>query len=181
MKSAYQAIEKGNKDEAVRQAQAVMKIYPDYIGRDSAYGLLADIAGSRGDKTAAVRELEAYRDRGGKDPATLKKLAGLEQETGNLKQAQSTLSKLNNVYPLDADPHRQWGSLLLAAGDANGAVREGRAAVALESDAVEGHYGLAKALQAAHRVKEAKDEVVLALEAAPDYKPAQQLLLQLSQ
>jgi hypothetical protein len=36
-------------------------------------------------------------------------------------------------------------------------------------------------LHAAHRVKEAKDEVVLALEAAPNYKPAQQLLLQLSQ
>jgi hypothetical protein len=40
---------------------------------------------------------------------------------------------------------------------------------------------LAKAFHAAHRVQEAKDQVLLALEAAPDFKPAQQLLLQLSQ
>jgi cellulose synthase operon protein C len=73
------------------------------------------------------------------------------------------------------------GSLLLASGDADGAVREGKAEVALNGEAVESHYELAKALHAAHRVKEAKDEVVLALEAAPNYKPAQQLLLQLSQ
>jgi hypothetical protein len=37
------------------------------------------------------------------------------------------------------------------------------------------------ALRAAHRLNEAKDEVLLALEAAPGFKPAQQLLLQLSQ
>jgi cellulose synthase operon protein C len=89
--------------------------------------------------------------------------------------------KLNDIYPEDAELHRQLSSLLLAAGDANGAVREGKAALALDGDAVESHYELAKALHAAHRVKEAKDEVVLALEAAPDFKPAQQLLLQLSQ
>jgi len=181
LKGAYQSFEKGRKDEAGKQALAVHNFYPDYVGTNSVYELAADLYVSRGDKPAAVRELEAYRDRGGKDPGTLKKLAHLEQETGNPKQAQSTLSKLNDVYPLDADLHRQWGSLLLAAGDTNGAVREGRAAVALDSDAVEAHYALAKALHAAHRVKEAKDEVVLALEAAPDYKPAQQLLLQLSQ
>jgi tetratricopeptide (TPR) repeat protein len=143
--------------------------------------LLADIAVSRGDKAAAVRELEAYRDVGGKNPGTLKKLAHLEQETSNPKQAQATLAKLNNVYPLDADLHRQLAGLLLAAGDANGAVREGKAALALDGDAVESHYELAKAFHAAHRPKEAKDEVVLALEAAPDFKPAQQLLLELSQ
>lgn len=181
MKAAYQASEKGNKDEAVRQVQAVKKFYPDYVGRDSGYELLADIAVSRGDKAAAVRELEAYRDVGGKNPGTLQKLAHLEQETSNPKQAQATLAKLNNVYPLDADLHRQLTGLLLAAGDANGAVREGKAALALDGDAVESHYELAKAFHAAHRPKEAKDEVVLALEAAPDFKPAQQLLLELSQ
>ncbi len=181
LRGAYQSFESGKKEEAGKQALAVHKFYPDYVGRNSVYELTADFYLSRGDKTGAVRELEAYRDRGGKDPGALKKLARLEQETGNPKQAQSTLSKLNNVYPLDADLHKQWGNLLLAAGDANGAVREGKAALALDGDAVEAHYELAKALHAAHRVKEAKDEVVLALEAAPDYKPAQQLLLQLSQ
>jgi hypothetical protein len=60
-------------------------------------------------------------------------------------------------------------------------VREFSAVLALKpADTAESHYDLAKALQAAHRSTEAKDQVLLALEAAPDFKPAQQLLLQLS-
>jgi tetratricopeptide (TPR) repeat protein len=181
MKAAYQDFASGKKEEAGKQALAVHKFYPDYVGQNSGYELTADLYLSRGDKRAAVRELEAYRNAGGKNPETLRKLAGLERETANAKQAQRTLEALNDVYPEDAELHRQLGALLLAAGDAEGAVREGKAEVALNGDAVESHYELAKALHAAHRVKEAKDEVVLALEAAPDYKPAQQLLLQLSQ
>jgi tetratricopeptide (TPR) repeat protein len=181
MKAAYQDLASGKKEEAGKQALAVHQFYPDYVGQNSGYELTADFYLSRGDKAAAVRELEAYRNAGGKNPETLKKLAGLERETANAKQAQRTLEALNDVYPEDAELHRQLGALLLAAGDAEGAVREGKAEVALNGDAVESHYELAKALHAAHRVKEAKDEVVLALEAAPDYKPAQQLLLQLSQ
>jgi len=181
LKAAYQDFESGKKEEAGKQALAVHKFYPEYVGRNSGYELTADLYLSRGDKAAAVRELEAYRDAGGGNPDALKKLAGLERDTGNAKQAQRTLIALNYVYPQDAELHRQLGGLLLAAGDADGAVREGKAEVALNGQAVESHYELAKALHAAHRVKEAKDEVVLALEAAPGYKPAQQLLLQLSQ
>jgi hypothetical protein len=48
-------------------------------------------------------------------------------------------------------------------------------------DTAQTHYELAQALSAAHRLSEAKDHVILALEAAPDFKPAQQLLLKLSQ
>jgi len=181
LKAAYQALEKGNKEEAERQARAVEKFYPDYVGHDSGYELLAEVYLSRADKAAAVRELEAYRNAGGSNPEALKKLAALERETPNAKQARQTLEALNYIHPADAELHRQLGGLLLAAGDADGAVREGKAEVALNGEAVESHYELAKALHAAHRVKEAKDEVVLALEAAPGYKPAQQLLLQLSQ
>lgn len=73
-------------------------------------------------------------------------------------------------------------TLSLASGDTNNAVRESEAALALKpSDVAETRYQLAQALRAAHRLSEAKDQVLLALEAAPDYKPAQQLLLQLSQ
>jgi hypothetical protein len=74
------------------------------------------------------------------------------------------------------------GAILLKKGDANGAIREGEANLALHpTDAADSHYQLAVALRAARRVAEAKDEVLLALEAAPGFKPAQQLLLQLSQ
>ncbi|MBV9406622.1 MAG: hypothetical protein JO211_14855 [Acidobacteriaceae bacterium] len=112
----------------------------------------------------------------------LKTLARFEQENGRREQAETTLQKLNYIYPEDEEIHRRLGSLLSAAGDANGAIREFRAVLTLQpADAAEAHYQLAKALNAAHRLNEAKDEVILALEAAPGYKPAQQLLLELSQ
>ena len=42
------------------------------------------------------------------------------------------------------------------------------------------HYELARALAAAHRTDDARDEVVSALELAPGFKPAQKLLLELN-
>ncbi|MGA8027115.1 MAG: tetratricopeptide repeat protein [Bryobacteraceae bacterium] len=130
----------------------------------------------------AIRELERYRDGGGMSVSGLKKLARLEQESGKSAEAERTLKKLNYVYPEDEEIHRRMGTLLLGRGDASGAIREDEAVLSLHpSDTAESHYELAKALRAAHRLDEAKDQVLIALEAAPGFKPAQQLLLQLSQ
>ena len=71
---------------------------------------------------------------------------------------------------------------MIASGDSSAAVREFQAVLDLKpADVAQSHYELARALHAANRVNEAKDQVLIALEAAPDFKPAQQLLLQLSQ
>jgi hypothetical protein len=42
------------------------------------------------------------------------------------------------------------------------------------------HYQLAKAFDEAKKYDDARDEVLSSLEAAPGYKPAQKLLLELS-
>jgi Flp pilus assembly protein TadD len=61
------------------------------------------------------------------------------------------------------------------------AVREFRALVAMPPvDPAGAHYELARALKQANRTDEAKDEVLSALEAAPNFKPAQRLLLELN-
>ncbi len=86
------------------------------------------------------------------------------------------------IYPEDQATHQKLGALLLAASRPSEAVQEYRAVLALKpSDSAAAHLDLARALTAAHQTSEAKDQVLLALEAAPNYKPAQQLLLQLSQ
>jgi hypothetical protein len=61
------------------------------------------------------------------------------------------------------------------------AVREYRAVLASGTiDLAGGHYNLARALRGVGKKDEALDEVYLALEAAPAYKPAQAMLLELS-
>lgn len=182
MKTLHEDLDAGKWDEAIREGVAMRDDYPDYTGEASAYEALAEAYKRKGNQAAATAELEKYASQGGTSVDSLKKLAEWEQQAGNVKQARTILAKLNYIYPEDEEIHRRLGNLLLDAGDAEGAVREGKALVALKPiDAAESHYELAKALKAARRLNEAKDQVVLALEAAPGYKPAQQLLLQLSQ
>ena len=182
MKTAYADLKSGKRDDALRQALTVRDYYPDYIGGENDYDFLSEVYLSTGRKAEAIQQLERYRDLGGTDVGTLKKLAQLERESGAAKQAETSLRKLNYVYPEDEETHRTLGALLLDAGDVNGAIREDEAVLALQpSDPAQSHYELARALRAAHRISEAKDQVLIALEAAPDFRPAQQLLLQLSQ
>lgn len=182
-KEAITANGKGEStDEQIKQATAMRDDYPTYVGPNSAYEWLAAVYKKQGDKPNALKQLEQYRDLGGTSVDSLKSLARLEQEAGKANQAEVTLAKLNFIYPEDEEVHRMLGNLLLTGGDARLAVREFSAVLSLRpTDTAESHYDLAKALQAAHRDTEAKDEVVQALEAAPGFKPAQQLLLQLSQ
>ncbi len=182
MKIAYEDLQHGKQDEAIRQGLAIRDYYPDYVGSGSDYELIMQAYIGKNDTSAAVEALERYRDEGGTNLAPLKTLARVEQETAKSKQAETTLVKLNYIYPEDEEVHRRLGGIMLDTGDASGAVREFRALLALNpADTAESHYQLAKALNAAHRVEEAKDEVILALEAAPGFKPAQQLLLELNQ
>jgi len=182
MKAAHADMQAGKRDDALQKALAVRDYYPDYVSGGSAYELLSEIHLSMGKKTEAVQDLERYRDLGGEDVGVLKKLAELEKELIEPQHARTTLEKLNFIYPEDEEVHRSLGALLLGSGQSDGAVREYRAVLSLKpADAAESHLDLARALNAAHKTNEAKDQVLMALEAAPDFKPAQQLLLQLSQ
>jgi len=181
-KNLSAASKAANKNEQIRLDIALRDEYPAYVGPNSPYEELGKLYQDMGNKADAIKELERYRNLGGTSVASLKNLARLEQEAGNAKEAEATLTALNDIYPEDEEVHRMLGNLLLANSDASHAVREFGAVLALKpADTAESHYDLAKALQAAHRNSEAKDQVVLALEAAPGFKPAQQLLLQLSQ
>ena len=182
MKAVQADLREGKRDEAIRAGLVLRDYYPDYVGSQSDYEMVAEAYIGKNDKASAIAELERYRDRGGSNVETLKKLAGLEQQAAKAPQAEKTLKDLNYLYPEDDEIHQRLGGLLFDSGDAAGAVREYQATLALNpSDAAASHYNLARALRAAHRTEEAKDQVLLALEAAPDYRPAQQLLLQLSQ
>jgi tetratricopeptide (TPR) repeat protein len=119
---------------------------------------------------------------GGRSPAALKKLAGLLEERGEPKQAMDVLNRLNHIFPRDEDLHRRLGDLRLAAGDAEGAIREYNALLAMAPlDRAASHFSLARAYRMAEKREEAKEQVLLSLEAAPSYRPAQRLLLELSQ
>jgi tetratricopeptide (TPR) repeat protein len=159
----------------------VIDVYPDFIEPGNAYDALTKAYLDKGDKTKAISTLEQYASHGGRNPATLKQLANLEAEAGNKKAAISALEKLNLIYPKDDQIHQLLGGWYLEAGNTTGAVREFQAALGSgQINQADAHYNLARAYRANKQNDDALEEVYQSLEAAPTYKPAQQLLLELN-
>ncbi len=169
-----------NYDAVLKEGPEVVQLYPQYIYDANAYEFIAEADVAKGNKTAAAAELTDYERQGGRDPDTLKELASLEQDLSQPQKAAATLNRINWIYPLDAEVHRRLGALWLAQHNYAGAVREFNAVVDMNPlDKASAEYDLAEAYYDSGQRDKAENCVLASLEAAPDYQPAQKLLLQL--
>jgi cellulose synthase operon protein C len=180
LKTLAEAAKEHRNDEVIIEGQKSRSLYPDYIYDANSYEFLAEAYQALGNKQRAAAVLTDYEKRGGHNPATLKELASLEEELGNPAEAAASLDRINYIYPNDEQLHRHLGELLLAQGNFAGAIREYSAVVAMHPmDMPSARFNLAQAYFAAGQPDKAEENVLQALEAAPDYRPAQKLLLQL--
>ncbi len=182
MKSINEAAKQKRHDDVLRMGPKLKILFPDYVDAGSAYELMAEAWLARGDKEKAAAELEAWARAGGRSPLLMKKLASLYEEAGKPKEAAAALERLLYIAPAgDEELHRWLGDLNLALGRRDAAIRDFHAVLnSNPTDRADAHFRLARAYQAAGRAGEAREQVLLALEAAPGYKPAQRLLLELS-
>jgi tetratricopeptide (TPR) repeat protein len=168
-------------DVVIKSGVVIRDMYPDYVEEHSVYEALAAAYLAKGDKPAAIAELELYEKIGGRDPESLKLLAKTLEEAGRNAEAADALNRLNFIYPMDAAAHRSLGGLWLVQGNVKGAIREYAAVVARDSlDPAQAHFDLARAYHADKQDEQAKEELLASLEAAPGFRPAQKLLLELS-
>jgi tetratricopeptide (TPR) repeat protein len=168
-------------DSVIKEGTRIRDMYPDYVEEHSVYEILAKAYIAKGNKPAAIEELQRYEKIGGRDPESLKLLAKSLEESGHPAEAADALNRLNFIYPMDATAHRSLGGLLLAQNNVKGAIREYQAVLARDpQDPAQAHFDLAKAYQANHQTDQAKEELLSALEVAPGFRPAQKLLLELS-
>jgi tetratricopeptide (TPR) repeat protein len=165
----------------IQDGPEVIRLYPDYVFEGNAYELLAQAYLAQGPRPAAAETLQAYVRVGGRDPAVLSQLATLQEALGDTAAAAATLDAINDIDPaFGEEPHRRLGALWLAQKNYAGAIREYRAVLAMHPlDVASAQYDLATAYLAAGQHDQAEDAVLAALEAAPGYRPAQKLLLQL--
>lgn len=182
MKALAEAAKAARHDEVLARGPALRDLYPDYVEEGSAYELLAAAHQAKGDLAAAADELERYARAGGRSPAALKQLARLRREQGRARDAVAALERLLYIYPVnDEELHHRLGELYLELGENAAAIREFQAVVAMNPlDQAAARFNLAKAYRAAGRLEEALEQVVASLEAAPGYRPAQKMLLELS-
>jgi tetratricopeptide (TPR) repeat protein len=170
-------------DTVLSQGPEVLALYPEYVGDANAYQLIADADRAKGDAKAETAVLIAYEHQGGQDPAILKRLATLEEGAGQQAEAAATLKRVNYIYPVkDEELHHHLGDLLYAQKQYDGAIREYIAVVASNPlDRAGAEFHLAQAYLSSGQKDKAQESVLAALEAAPGYRPAQKMLLELNQ
>jgi len=165
----------------IKEGTAIRDLYSDYVDPGSVYEALAQAYIATKETPKALEQLKRYAQIGGRNPDTLKQLAGLEEEAGDKKAAAATLEKINYIYLRDDKAHQKLADLDMELGNPTEAIQEYNAVLALKPvDPAGTHYRLAKAYQAVHKNNEAMDEVLSSLEIAPGYRDAQKLLLELN-
>lgn len=175
------ALAKQNQNDAViKAAPDVIRLYPEYVGDANAYEFLATAKLATGDSAGAVKILAAYEKIGGESPKVLMKLASLEEESGHLQEAAETLERINYIYPEEDGLHQRLGNLWMLQRNYVGAIREYTAVLALNPlDKASAEFNLARAYYAAGQREKAEESVLLALETAPGFRPAQKLLVEI--
>ena len=95
LKALAQAAKADNYDEVLKDGDAVVQMYPQYVYDANAYEFIAEADLAKGNKPAAAAILTEYEKQGGRDPEALKQLATLEEGLSEPKEAAATLDRIN--------------------------------------------------------------------------------------
>jgi tetratricopeptide (TPR) repeat protein len=181
MQRGHAMLDARNWSAAREAAQAAILMLPEFTGGGSAYEILADTEEGAGNPAAAVAALQAWRKAGGWDPTYMRKLGALLLAAKRNAEAAEVFAAVNYADPLAVDGHDQLGRLLLAQRQAPAAQREYEVLLALQpQDTAAANYGLARALQLAGDLTRARRHLLQSLEVAPNYRPAQRMLLEMT-
>jgi tetratricopeptide (TPR) repeat protein len=166
--------------DTIGPAEYLIEMLPQYVEPDSPYLALARANDELGRQEEALAALETFWKQGGYDPDSLKRLATWLQDAGRTDEAIEVYFSVNLVDPLDQELHGELGDLLLDQGRAAEALREFSIALELDPhDKATAYFRLAKAHHALGNKDESQSQLLLALDVAPNYRPAQRLLLEL--
>ncbi|MEO8682677.1 MAG: tetratricopeptide repeat protein [Vicinamibacterales bacterium] len=168
-------------DAALAAYERAAALVPNATGEDSPQARMAEVFLARGDKVRAARALETLTINDHQDIASGRKLLALLDVTKEPARVQAALRRVVAIDPFDAASHTTLGRLSLAAKSSDEAIRMFRVALAAGPvDRAGAHADLAESLVQAGQREEAKKEALAALELAPTYTRAQDLLLKLT-
>ncbi len=181
LRAAHAAAADARWADAVDAGRRAVALYPDYVAPDSAYVPLARAASELGDSIELDATLNRYFARGGRDPWALGRLAERHGAQDRADAEIEVLAVLSRTQPLDGGLHARLGDRLAAAGRHEQALEHFSVALGLDPhDRASAQLRLANAYHRLDRIEEAKRALLLALEIAPTYGPALDLLLTLN-
>jgi tetratricopeptide (TPR) repeat protein len=161
--------------EPLEKAAALV---PVATGEASPHALMGRLAEQLGDVPRAIKEYQALleSDHTAIEPA--RRLAELATKVKDERALAAAHERVVEIDPFDAQAHTGLGRLAIARKDAVLATREFRAALAIgPADRASAHCDLGESYLLAGRRADAKREALAALEIAPSFERAQELLL----
>jgi cellulose synthase operon protein C len=174
------ALEAGDQAAALAVYQKAAALVPLATGDASPQARIAGLLQAKGDKVGAAVALEALTTADHTAVASARTLVGLLEAPHETIRRQAALAKVVAIDPFDAAAHSEIGRFALAAGRLPDALQAFRVAVAAgATDRAGAHADLGEALEQSGKKDDAKRQALLALEVAPSYARAQDLLLRL--
>jgi tetratricopeptide (TPR) repeat protein len=173
-----QALAAAGDRAAFEPLEKAAALVPAATGEDSPHAVMARLAEQLGDTTRAMSEYRAVlaQDHSIVEPA--RRLAALAEKTSTQQSLLLAYDRMVAIDPFDPVGHSGLGRLALKTNQPQTAVREFKAALAIgPADKASAHCDLAEAYLLANRPADAKVQALAALEIAPSFDRAQELLL----
>jgi tetratricopeptide (TPR) repeat protein len=168
-----------NWEAAVPQLQRFIALCPRYAGPHNGYVLLAQAYRELGQKQRERRTLEELTALDAAETAAGLRLLELAADAEDWQAARKHAERLLAINPLIAPPHRALAEAAEKLDDRSAAIRGYSAWLTLDPvDQAEVHYRLARLLHGLDD-RSAKRHVLQALEAAPRFRAAHRLLLEI--
>jgi tetratricopeptide (TPR) repeat protein len=155
-------------------------LIPSANGDNNPNRLIAAIALEQKETARAVEALEALVRVDHSDVESARRLATLVAPLGDAARTEDAWRRVVAIDPFDTQAQAEMGRLALARKDTETALRAFRSALATRPpDRATAHVDLAEAHIAAGQFDEAKRQALAALEIAPSFERAQDLLLRI--
>ena len=168
----------GDLPGAVVAYRRALELVPMAAGAGSARALLIEVHLQRGDRGEAIAELERLLAYDHTDIAAARQLADLAEAENDDSRRWLAYERIIALDPFDTSRHGALGRMAYERRDFDIATREFRAALASRPvDPAAAHCDLAESYVALGRLADARRQVLEALEIAPTYERAQELLL----
>jgi tetratricopeptide (TPR) repeat protein len=176
--------EAGDLDGAQQAFERAAQAVPIATGDDSPRQRLAEIALQRNDNARALSELQAAMQWDFDNVGLARRVAALmkEQNVTDPARLRPVYERIVAIDPYDADAHAALGHASLQSNQPAQAVRAFRTVLALKPvDQAAAFTDLAESYLKNGQRAEARRQTLAALEVAPSYERAQNLLLELAE
>jgi tetratricopeptide (TPR) repeat protein len=165
-------------DEAIVHLSAAHNILPDYAGYPSPSLVLSQVYEAMGNRNAMLEQLAVMLENQQHDYASALLLANDALQAGDLEQADYYVARAIAVNPYRAEIHRAGAAVATLSGDRPRAVKSYEVLLMLDqNDPVDARTNLAQAYLDNEQVDDARFNILRALEIAPTYERAQDILL----